>query len=116
MAEIELMVFDDFGEGLFGVQNLANTDIPIGTVLTSLQSRRVVKEHNFQFRHEPLAASESVALKIVAIDFWRKSFDRVPGAHKAGIRLEGKGIAQLTIHLRNRSEWVNVYLGYTAPG
>lgn len=109
MSKLELLVYEPLEDGRFVVVNNSNSAVPLGSVFTTLQSRLTVREGE-SFHEEPLANLESIALELMEIDFWRRLVGEVPRGHKAAVRFNGKGIAQLQQHLSVKQKSVYVFV------
>jgi hypothetical protein len=109
MPKLELLVYEPLEDGRFVVVNNSNAGVPLGTVFTTLQSRLAVREGE-SFHEEPLKNPEVMALELAEVEFWRKLVDEVPRGHKAAVRFNGEGIAQLQQHLSEKQKSVYVFL------
>lgn len=109
MSKLELLVYEPLEEDRFIVENNSNASIPLGTTFTTLQSRLAVREGE-SFHEELLVHPETIALCLVEINFWRKLVEELPRGHKAAVRFDGEGIAQLRQQLSQRKNSVFVFV------
>ena len=109
MWKSELFVDRALDDGRFVVTNNSASDIPIGTVLTTLQSRLIDREGD-AFRSMPLAEVEPVSLELLEVEVFRKPIQAVPKGFSAAVRLQGNGSERLVEHLASKSKSIQVFL------
>ena len=108
MARLKLMLDRALDDGRFVVVNGSRQDVPVGTVFVemTLESSELVAG---EFKSERLAAVV-VALKLDAVESWRKSLDAVPYGHNAVVVFSGAGLKQLGDMLAARTKHKYVHL------
>jgi hypothetical protein len=100
-----MLVEQHLGADRFVVTNSCRQDIPLGTQFTVLGAARgeilngvyIVKETELP---------EKIALRVTAIEFWRKPWQCVPNGHHAGVVFDGDGVGKLVAYLaRHEKPW-----------
>lgn len=108
MARLKLTLDRVMDDGRFVVINGSREDVPIGTMFVemTLESSELVAG---EFKIEHLA-SAVVALKLDAVESWRKSLDAVPDGHSAAVAFSGAGLKELGDMLAARAKHQYVHL------
>jgi len=109
MNVLSLMVDQSLGGGRFVVTSNCRSDIPVGTVFTTLFSER--KKYVEQtFVLEDTGPTLGVCLKIISVEFWRKPYTCVPYGHHAGVQFDGTDIEILESYLAEHPTPWHVFL------
>jgi hypothetical protein len=106
-----LEVFADrfLEDGRVVVTNNAKVGIPLGTLFTSIQSRRLIPDGEI-CQHEALTPAERIALSVAEIEAFRRNIEEIPKGWSSAIRLEGEGLAKLKEHLSQKTTSIFVFL------
>lgn len=110
MPTFELLVDRALDDDRIVVTNNSATGVPVGTVFTSLSSRRVRREGE-TFAEELATPPTGVSLELTEVESWRQSINEVPKGHSAAARLRGTGLDLLKQLLQSRPNSVYVFLG-----
>jgi len=87
-------------------------DIPLGTTFTQIRKTRV--DGDLMNLHSvELGVVDSIALTLVAVDFYRHSVDVVPGRCTAGLTLDGVGLGALSRALQGAAD--REFISIAAP-
>ena len=93
MAPLRLMLDRELDDGRFVVINGSRVDVPVGTIFVEmiLESSELVAG---AFKSEQLSSTR-VALRLEAVESWRRSLEAVPYGHNAAIQLSGGHLSEL---------------------
>ena len=96
------MLDRELDDGRFVVINASREDVPVGTVFVemTLESGELVSG---EFESEQLLSS-CVALKLDAVESWRRTVDVLPYGHNAAVQLSGAGLKELRKLLAGRAK------------
>jgi len=110
MPTFELLVDRALNDDRIVVTNNSATGVPVGTVFTSLSSRRVRRE-GASFAEDLVTPLVEVSLELTEVESWRQSINEVPKGHTGAARLRGTGLELLKHLLKSRENFVYVFLG-----
>lgn len=82
-------------------------DVPLGTVFTILAKSRLESDRVTSVDLGPL---RSIDLRLMEVQWYRRSIDHIPGGHTAGLRLEGTGMEAIEEALASKQKGESVLL------
>jgi hypothetical protein len=85
------------------------TDIPVGTVFTEIVKYRFEGEVGNKDRKN-IGVVANIELKLVAVGWYHREIDHIPGGHTAGLKFTGNGLNELREQLEQlqSSEYVHL--------
>jgi hypothetical protein len=109
VARLKLMVDRALDDGRFVVINDSREDAPVGTTFVEMTvtASEVV---DGEFKSTQIGEGTLVALKLEAVESWRRSLGAVPFGHNAAIQLSGAGLKELVDRLAAKSKDQYVFL------
>ncbi len=93
MARLKLMVDRALDDGRF-VVNDSREDAPVGTTFVEMTVKASELVEG-EFKSSQIGAAMPVALRLEAVESWRRSLGAVPFGHNAVIQLSRPGLKEL---------------------
>ncbi|WKB56033.1 hypothetical protein [Eleftheria terrae] len=84
-----LLVHEALHDGRFVVTNASSADVPIATLFVGLVAEQGAVDGDGVYRVAHRDAATTVSLRVVGIEFFRRSVDFIPKGHHAGVKFEG---------------------------
>ena len=109
VARLKLMVDRALDDGRFVVVNDSREDAPVGTTFVEMTVKASELVQG-EFKSSQIGAAMPVALRLEAVESWRRSLGAVPFGHSAAIQLSGPGLKELGDWLAGKSKDQYVFL------
>jgi hypothetical protein len=103
------MVDRALDDGRFVVINDSREDAPVGTTFVEM-TVKASELADGEFRSTQIGATSVVALKLEAVESWRRSLSQVPFGHNAAVQLSGAGLQELADRLAEKLKGQYVFL------